>query len=268
MATRAQIIATIGPVSGTREALDVLVRKQMDVVRLNFSWGTHDEHRAYIENTRAAAESARRRIPIIQDLSGPRIQGEQGHSFDPGATPVAGVLTKKDLNDLEFGISQKVDYVALSYVGQASDVEVLREKIRELGGSAKIIAKIERSEALAALDGIIEASDAIMIARGDLGQNIPIEQVPFVERDIILKCKAARKPVITATQMMFSMTENPYPTRAEVTDVAYAIVLGSDAVMLSEETARGKHPFETVEIMDRIIAEAEKHAFDFEINRL
>ena len=120
------------------------------------------------------------------------------------------------------------------------------------------MAKVERQEALDNIDGIVEAADAIMIGRGDLGQNIPIEKVPFVQEMIIKKCKAAKKPVITATQMLLSMVDNPTPTRAEVTDVCYAILLGSDAVMLSEETARGKYPVEAVAIMERIILEAER----------
>jgi pyruvate kinase len=264
--SRAQIIATIGPISGTLEFLKKMIASNLDVVRLNFSWGTYEEHHSYIANTRAVAQKAGRHIPIIQDLSGPRMKSEQGHAFDADADIVAGVLTEKDIRDLEFGLSEKVEYIALSYVGGAKDVEELRKRLlaSPAGGptgkyTPKIIAKIERQEALDNLDEIIAVSDAIMIARGDLGQNIPIEKVPFFERRIIIKTNAAQKPVITATQMMFTMVDNPEPTRAEVTDVAFAIMLGSDAVMLSEETARGKYPVESVAIMEKILLETESH---------
>jgi len=257
--SRAQIIATIGPVSGTLKILKNMIANNLDVVRLNFSWGTYDEHHSYIANTRAAAAEAGRHIPIIQDLSGPRMKSEHGHAFDADAAIVAGVLTEKDIRDLEFGFSEKIEYIALSYVGSADDVNELRKRLPAGDYSPKIIAKIERQEALDNLDEIIAASDAIMIARGDLGQNIPIEKVPFFERRIIIKANAAKKPVITATQMMYTMIDNPEPTRAEVTDVAFAIMLGSDAVMLSEETARGKYPVEAVSIMERIILETESH---------
>ncbi|MEK7616375.1 MAG: pyruvate kinase [Patescibacteria group bacterium] len=257
--SKAQIIATIGPKSGTVELLSKMLKSGLDVVRLNFSWGTYDEHRSYITNTRAAAQEIGRHIPIIQDLSGPRVQQTGGHAFDADAQLVAGVLTEKDLRDLEFGLAEQVEYIALSYVGNARDIDELRRKLPTGTYTPKIIAKIERQEALDNLDEIIESSDAIMIARGDLGQNIPIEQVPFVERRIIMKTSAAKKPVITATQMMLSMVDHPEPTRAEVTDVAFAILLGSDAVMLSEETARGKYPVEAVAIMEKILVEAESY---------
>ncbi|OGN28370.1 MAG: hypothetical protein A3A33_05115 [Candidatus Yanofskybacteria bacterium RIFCSPLOWO2_01_FULL_49_25] len=257
--SRAQIIATIGPMSGTPEYLAKMLDNNLDVVRLNFSWGTYDEHRSYINNTRTAATNAGRHIPIIQDLSGPRMKNEQGHAFNADANSVAGVLTEKDIRDLEFGLSEKVEYIALSYVGNANDIAELRRRLPVGDYAPKIIAKIERQEALDHLDEIIAVSDAIMIARGDLGQNIPIEKVPFVERSIIIKTNAAKKPVITATQMMLSMIDHPEPTRAEVTDVAFAILLGSDVVMLSEETARGKYPVEAVAIMERILLETESH---------
>lgn len=249
-------MATIGPASKDKEILKQMISHQMDVARLNFSWGSHSDHIEYITNIRAAAQEAGRHIPIIQDLSGPRMQKERGHEINPAATKI---ITPKDLDDLKFGLEQKLDYVALSYVGSKDDVLELKNEIKKLGGKTPVIAKIERQLALDNLDGIIRAADAIMIARGDLGNEIPLEKIPFVEWDILRRCKDAVKPVITATQMMLSMTENPLPTRAEVTDVAFAIVNGSDAVMLSEETASGHHPVETVAMMEKIVSEAEKY---------
>ncbi len=259
MPSRAQIVATIGPASKELELLRQLVAHQMDVARLNFSWGTHEDHAGFISNIRQAAQEVGRNIPIIQDLSGPRVQDESGHHINPNAE---SVITEKDLNDLDFGLSQKVDYVCMSYVGSANDMKRLREEIKKRSGTAKAMAKIERKEALGHLEEIIAESDAVMIGRGDLGQSIPIEQIPFVEAHIIRLCKDAKKPVIVATEMLKTMTDSPIPTRAEVTDIAYAIILGADAVMLSEETARGKYPVEAVSVMERVVLEAEKYERD------
>lgn len=264
-ASRAQIVVTLGPASKELAVIKAMVAHQMDAARLNFSWGTYQEHADYIANVRRAAQEAGRVILIIQDLSGPREQEQDGHHFNESA---GDILTEKDLKDLEFGLSQKVDYVVMSYVGSEKDVLKLQQEIKKFGGQAKIIAKIERDEAAANIDKIIEASDAIMIGRGDLGNEVPLEQIPFIQRAIIQKCKAAGKPVITATQMLFSMTQNSLPTRAEVTDVAFAIICGSDAVMLSEETARGQYPVEAVAMMEKIVLEAEKHLDNLIINPL
>lgn len=265
MPSKAQIIATIGPATKGKEIMKEMMTHQMDAVRLNFSFGTHEEHASYIKNIREDAKEAGKRIPIIQDLSGPRIQEKTGHEFNQDAQEI---ITEKDLADLKFGIEQNVDYVAMSFVGSAEDILKLREKMRKFGQVIPIIAKIERKIALDNIDEIIKTADAIMIARGDLGNEIPLEQIPFVEKDIIEKCKKAGKPVIVATQMMLSMTENLLPTRAEVTDVAYAIINGADAVMLSEESATGHHPLEAVEMMEKGIIEAEKHLKDIKINPL
>ena len=266
MQSKAQIIATIGPAMKGKEIIKEMMMHQMDAVRLNFSWGTHEDHASYIKNIREEAKEVGKRIPIIQDLSGPRIQEKIGHEFKQGAQEI---ITEKDLVDLKFGIEQGVDYVAMSFVGNANDILKLREKMQEFGKIIPIIAKIERKVALDNIDEIIKVADAIMVARGDLGNEIPLERIPFVEKDIIEKCKKAGKPVIVATQMMLSMTENTVPTRAEVTDVAYAIINGADAVMLSEESASGKHPLETVEMMERGIIEAENHLpNNFKINPL
>ncbi len=256
MTSRSQIVCTIGPASKEPAVLDRLIAHGMDVARLNFSWGTYEEHAQYIKDIRAAAERAGRAIPIIQDLSGPRVQDEKGHHVDPSATTV---MTEKDLKDLDFGLAQHVEYVCMSYVGSAADVNQLREEIKKRGGTAKTMAKVERKEALDNIEEIITVSDAVMLGRGDLGQNIPIEQVPFAEAMVVHACKKRSVPVIVATEMLKSMTENPEPTRAEVTDIAYAIMLGADAVMLSEESARGKYPVEAVAVMEKVCVEAEKY---------
>lgn len=264
MSSRAQIVATIGPASGSLEIIKKLIEHQMDVVRLNFSWGTYDEHKTYINNIREAAEEAEKRIPIIQDLAGPRVDEEGGHHFG-GAKDI---ITEKDKQDLKFGVEQEIDYVAMSYVSSAADIIELKGEMEKLGRQIPIIAKIERKEAIENIDEILKVSDAIMVARGDMANEVPIEQIPFIQRTLIEKAKAAKKPVITATQMLISMVENPEPTRAELTDVSQAILEGSDAVMLSEETARGKYPVEAVSVMEKLVLEAEKHEKKIEINPL
>lgn len=161
-------------------------------------------------------------------------------------------LTEKDIKDLEFGLTQDVDYIALSFVRTAKDVRDIISRVRAAGSQAGIIAKIEKPEALDVIDEIIEEADGIMVARGDLGIEIPTEQVPVVQKMLIEKCRMAGKPVITATQMLDSMISNPRPTRAESSDVANAVLDGTDAVMLSGETAAGAYPMEAVNVMDRI----------------
>ncbi|MEQ9309931.1 MAG: pyruvate kinase [Balneolaceae bacterium] len=167
-------------------------------------------------------------------------------------------LTEKDIKDLEFGLSQNVDFVALSFVRSAKEVLDLKQRIAKSKCEAGVIAKIEKPEALDNIDEIIEAADGIMVARGDLGIEIPTEEVPFVQKMIIEKCRAHGKPVITATQMLDSMINNPRPTRAESSDVANAVLDGTDAVMLSGETAAGKYPMEAVNVMDRICRKIEE----------
>lgn len=271
MPSRSQIVATIGPASKDPAILEQLIAHQMDVARLNFSWGTYEEHAQYIADIRAAARRAGRPIPIIQDLSGPRVKTETGHEL---AKDAVKVITEKDLRDLDFGLSQNVEYVCLSYVAGAGDVQELRAEINQrlttnnspLETAPKVMAKVERQEALDNIHAIVDASDAVMLGRGDLGQNIPIERLPFAEAEVVRVCKAAGKPVIVATQMLASMVDNPEPTRAEITDIAYAIILGADAVMLSEETARGKYPVQAVTVMEKVILEAER--FGREVNPL
>lgn len=257
MSSRVQIVATIGPASSSEKILGDMIDHKMDVARLNFSHGDHENHKQLIELIRNVSNIKGVKIPIIQDLSGPRMKTEGGHSLDKN---VRGVITQKDIDDLDFGLSMDVDYVALSYVASGGDIAELRELMHERKKFVPIIAKIERKEAVENLASIVDVANAVMVARGDLGQAFPIEEIPFIQNRIIRVCKRAGKPVIVATQMMLSMTENPAPTRAEVTDVAYAVIEGADAVMLSEETAMGKYPVETVSMMERITAYAEKQS--------
>jgi pyruvate kinase len=234
-----------------------MAEHHMDMARLNFSWGTHDWHKDIIKNIREVAEENKKEIPIIQDLSGPRVQDGSNHYF--GGKEGEEVITEKDISDLSFGIEQKVEYIALSFVGQASDVIKLKNLIKEKGGNQKVISKIERRMAYENLDEIIKETDAVMVARGDLGNEFPLEEIPFIQHHIIQECKKAGKMVIVATQMLLSMVDNPNPTRAEVSDVAYAILDGANGVMLSEESAKGNYPVEAVGMMEKISLEAEKH---------
>jgi pyruvate kinase len=175
----------------------------------------------------------------------------------PGSEVHVDSLTKKDRNDIVIGLEEGVDAIALSFVRKASDILACRKIIKDHGGNVPIIAKIEKHEAVDNIDSIVAASQAVMVARGDLGVEIDLEKVPLVQKSIIHKCNALGKPVITATQMLQRMVDNPRPTRAEATDVANAILDGTDAVMLSEETAAGKYPTEAVMMMDRIARSAE-----------
>ena len=168
-------------------------------------------------------------------------------------------LTKKDRTDLEFILTLPVNWIALSFVRRADEVKELRSIIESKGHRAKIISKIEKPQAVKNIKSIIKASNAIMVARGDLGVEVPMEQVPTIQKDIIRRCIQRARPVIVATQMMESMMTNPSPSRAEITDVANAVLDGTDAVMLSGETSVGKHPVETVQAMNKIIYEAEQH---------
>lgn len=172
----------------------------------------------------------------------------------------APALTEKDIEDLEFGISQDVDWIALSFVRSVEDIQDLKNRIKKSGKDIRVVAKIEKPEALKNIDEIIEASDALMVARGDLGVEIVMEEVPMAQKMMVDKCNKASKPVIIATQMMESMISNPRPTRAETNDVANAVLDGADAMMLSAETAAGKYPVETVQYMARTISSVESSA--------
>jgi pyruvate kinase len=184
----------------------------------------------------------------------------------PGANLQVDCLTRKDRKDIAVGLEEGVDAIALSFVRSADDIGVVRRAITRIGARVPVIAKIEKHEAIQNIDKIVAASDAIMVARGDLGVEIDLERVPLTQKAIIRKCNQAGKPVITATQMLARMVDNPRPTRAEATDVANAVLDGTDAVMLSEETAAGRYPVEAVRVMDRIvrIAEANLDATKFE----
>lgn len=168
-------------------------------------------------------------------------------------------LTKKDLEDLKFILTQDINWIALSFVRQHQDVKELRRLVKNANHPAKIISKIEKPGAVENIDKIIKESDGIMVARGDLGVEVPMERLPMIQKEIINKCIQKSKPVIVATQMMESMIKNPSPTRAEITDVANAVLDGTDAVMLSAETAMGDHPIKVIESMCKIIGEAEQH---------
>lgn len=181
----------------------------------------------------------------------------------PARSINAPILSQKDLDDLQFGLDSKVDFIALSFVRTAHDVRTVKKIIKAHGSHTPLISKIEKFEAIDNIDEIIEVSDGIMVARGDLGVEIPLELVPRVQKMLIRKTNEAAKPVITATQMLRSMVESPRPTRAEVTDVANAIYDGTDAIMLSEETAMGEYPVEAVDVMTHVAADVEKH-FDYE----
>jgi len=263
MSSETQIVATIGPSSRNRETLSLMIDSGMDLVRLNFSWGTHDTHKEAIELVRSIAEEKGVRIPIIQDLSGPREVDEEGHRFD---TESSSVITYKDLSDLDFGISMGIEYVALSFVGSPKDVGDLKSEIEKRGGSAKVIAKIERKVAVDNAEEIIQSADAVMIARGDLGNEIPLEQIPFVQEELIAIANKYHKPVIVATGMMMSMIKSKTPSRADISDVAMAVLKHADAVMLSDETAVGDHPVDVVSMMEKALREAELRKCERKVN--
>ena len=208
-------------------------------------------------NIELKIKSIEDKIIICEVMNGGLIRSFRGINLPdtPLSTPA---LTKKDLEDLDFGLAHDVDFIALSFVRQAEDIINLRKKIEEKGKNAFIISKIEKPEAITNIDHIIEESDGIMVARGDLGAETSTQDVPILQKKIIHKCNVAQKPVITATQMMESMISKPTPTRAEANDVANAIFDGTDAVMLSGETAMGEYPVETVTVMSNIAERTEK----------
>ena len=253
--TRTQIVATLGPASQSREVLIRMLKHNMNVARLNFAWSDKENKAPHIKLLKDLAVELDMRIPIIADLPGPRIQLKRGHTYDKSKLG----FSENDATLTRFGVEHGVDYFALSFVRSKQEIQACRDLIKKLSGTQKIIAKIECLDAVHKIDEIIAEADGIMVARGDLGNEVRLEQIPFIQDMIIKKCKHAGKPVIIATQMLLSMTASPTPTRAEVTDVANAILEGSDAVMLSEETTVGKYPVETVEMMEKIIIEADKH---------
>lgn len=254
--TNIQIFATIGPSCKDGETIGRMIDAGMSVARLNFSWGTHEEHALFVQLVRSEAQKRGVTVPIVQDLSGPRVQESEGHTFDVASS----VITDKDVADLAFTAALLPEYVALSFVRTATDIRELRMLLIQRGINSKIIAKIERKEALVALDEIIAEADGIMVARGDLGEAIPFETVPFVKKDILKKCLAVGKPAVVATEMLTSMTDDVDPSRADITDISQAVVDGASATMLSNETAVGGFPVEAITVMRTVIDEALMHA--------
>ena len=333
---RAKIVATLGPATDGEETLATLLEAGVDVVRLNFSHGTQDEHADRIRRVRACSEHIDRPVAIMLDLQGPKIRTgtlvggqpvelKRGAEFRittrpiegtaervsttyanlprdcragdtvliddgrmqlvvldttpeevilevvdggtlkehkginlPGVAVSAPALTDKDKDDLRFGLEHGADLVALSFVREATDLHLARAVMSQVGRTVPLIAKLEKPQAIERLDGILAASDGVMVARGDLGVELPPEEVPPLQKRIIRKANRRGIPVITATQMLESMIEEPTPTRAEASDVANAVWDGSDAVMLSGETAVGAHPVLVVETMHRIVSRAER----------
>ena len=340
MDRRTKIVCTLGPASSDETTIRRLIAAGMDVARMNFSHGSHEDHADRVQTVREAAKAEGRMVTILQDLQGPKIRvGEvrgdcvmlekgdevtvttdsaeestadhifidydslsrdarQGERIliddgllelkvtDTGdsaltTTVVEGgplrsrkgvnlpdiqtstpPMTEKDLKDLEVGLKLDVDVVALSFVQERSDVEALVHRIDQAGKETSVIAKIEKPQAVRNIDDILEVVDGIMVARGDLGIEMPMEEGPGTQKRLIRNSMAAAKPVITATQMLESMVENPRPTRAEASDVANAVLDGSDAVMLSAETAVGDNPVRVVEAMDQIIRQAEDYWYE------
>ena len=339
---RTKIVATVGPACDTYEKLLELVKAGVNIFRLNFSHGTHENKAQIIEHIRAINLKEPYNISILADLQGPKLRvGEIENGallIEPGdiltftskekvvgtkekiyvsypnlhedvevgnkimiddgklevvvteitkagdvkvkvtygglLLPKKGVnlpdtkislpaLTEKDLADLEFIIGQQVDWIALSFVRKAEDIIDLKRRLHEANSKSKVIAKIEMPSALVDLRNIILESDGVMVARGDLGVELPVEKVPMAQRDIIRKCIHRAKPVIVATQMMESMIDRVKPNRSEITDVANAVLEGTDAVMLSAETATGQHPALVVETMRKIILEVERTEYRY-----
>jgi pyruvate kinase len=334
---RAKLVCTLGPACDSVEGLKALIDAGMDVARLNFSHGTHEDHAKTITNLREASAAKNKPVAALQDLCGPKIRtgtfakpfdlkagseialvegdgrgdeetiqvqyeglAEDVHAgdrvmFDDGriVLQVTGVtdrrviatvtqgggmrnnvgvhlptrtmrispLTDKDKTDLSFGLSQGVDYVALSFVRRADDIRLVREICQAWGAPTPIIAKIETPDAIENLESVVAASDGVMVARGDLGVEFPPEQVPVIQRQILLVARRVRRPVIVATEMLQSMTKSTRPTRAEASDVANAVFSGADALMLSGETATGDHPTLAAKMMSAIAMEAEKSPF-------
>lgn len=336
---KAKIVATVGPASSDAATLEAMFRAGADVFRLNFSHGTHEDHKQRLAILRGLEQGLGRPVGVLLDLQGPKLRigsfaggsvtlaagaafrldlnsarpGDiervalphpeifaaleagtrlllddgrielqvEGFGADhadttvinggvlsdrkgvnvPGVVVPMSALTEKDRRDLDFGLSLGVDWIALSFVQRAEDIHEIREIVQ---GRAGIVAKLEKPAAIAQLDAIVEAADAVMVARGDLGVEMPAEQVPAIQKRIVRACRRLGKPVIVATQMLESMVAAPVPTRAEASDVATAVYDGADAVMLSAESASGRYPVEAVTMMNKIIeqTEADPHCLE------
>lgn len=346
MYKKTKIVATVGPASESEEMLLSLANAGVNVFRLNFSHGDHQEHLVRLNRIRKINKEHNLNCAILQDLQGPKIRvgmmegGNEGVELIAGnrfiftnetvignaervSTPYKGMyqdvkvgerilmddgklevkvvgidkekqevitevvyggllkqkkgvnlpntnisqpsVTEKDWKDLEFGLKHDVDWIALSFVRTAKEIIEIKEYIKSKGSFAKVIAKIEKPEAIENMDSIIEAVDAIMVARGDLGVEMPGEEVPIIQKELVRKCNLAAKPVIVATQMLESMIDNPRATRAEIGDVANAVWDGADAVMLSGESAAGKYPLLAVQTMAKTVQQVELHAVKEEL---
>lgn len=339
--SQTKVIATIGPACNSKQVLEQLFHEGVDVCRLNFSHGKHEDHKKVIEIIHELNRELGTNVTILGDLQGPKLRiGEVENNailleegkrikfvtercignvdrvymsykefpqdvavgdfvlIDDGklklqvietngddcvvAEVVSGgilsskkgvnlpntkvslpSLTTKDLEDVEFALAENIDWIGLSFVRDPKDIIELKQIIKRHKRDTRVIAKIEKPEALAVIDDIINETDAIMIARGDLGVEVPFDQVPLIQRDLVRRCIEKSKPVIIATQMLESMITNFRPTRAEATDVASAVLEGADAVMLSGETSVGKHPAEAVKAMQMIIDYTEANGFQF-----
>ncbi|EGW40572.1 pyruvate kinase [Desulfosporosinus sp. OT] len=341
---RTKIVCTIGPASESKEKVQALLAAGMDVARLNFSHGTHEEHGRRMAVLKEEAAKVGKHLGILLDTKGPEVRTgivpeagitlENGSEFTldtnlgmgdlqrvgityadlwkqvslgthiliddgqidlevisvdseiirtiirnggvlksqkgvnvPGALIDLPAVTEKDIDDIRFGISQGIDFIAASFTRKALDVLAVRKVIEEMGADVHIIAKIESQEGLTNLDAILDVADGLMVARGDLGVEIPVEEVPINQKDMIRKCNLLGKPVIVATQMLDSMIRQPRPTRAEASDVANAIMDGTDAIMLSGETAAGLFPVEAVVMMDKIAKRTEQTSMVNQANR-
>ncbi|WP_080054443.1 pyruvate kinase [Spirosoma aerolatum] len=335
MSKKTKIVATIGPASETKEQLLALAKAGVNVFRLNFSHGTHEDHLMRLNRIREINQEYNLNLCVLQDLQGPKIrignvENKDGVMIVPGqelvftnddimgtaervSTPYKDMykdvhpgerilmddgklevrvlrtegtdvvtevvyggpmkskkgvnlpntkvsmpaVTDKDWADLKFGLEHEVEWIALSFVREASEILEIKEYIKSQGKKCRVIAKIEKPEAIQNIDSIVAATDGLMVARGDLGVELPAEEVPMIQKMLVEKCNKAAKPVIVATQMLESMIDAPRPTRAEINDIANSVLDGADAVMLSAETASGKYPILAVESMANTIRQVE-----------
>jgi pyruvate kinase len=341
---KTKIVATIGPASRKKEVLSEMVNEGLNVIRMNFSHGSHEDHEDTISIIKKVIKKTKQPIAILQDLSGPKIRlgamednvvitegdiftlhtkkriGNETDAFvnykklpqelkkgssvkiDDGKLSLEVIsttkdtvkcrvlvggpvfsnkgvnlpntelsissLTAKDRRDVLFGIHHEVDYIALSFVQTKKDILDLKKILTQHNSKAKIIAKIETTAAIENLSEILDVADGAMVARGDMAVEVGVERVPLIQKTIIKECTRRGKPVITATQMLDSMEKSPTPTRAEVSDVANAILDGSDAIMLSSESAIGKYPVETIKTMTAIALRTEPHIKNTNLNYL
>ena len=331
---KTKIVATLGPSTDDIKIIAKLIKKGVNVFRLNFSHSTHEYHKSLIDKIRSASSKVGIEVAILQDISGPKIRicelknpielkvgdiltlskkivdekhktvtisypkiidslkvgewvylsdgtirakvikktnhfaqcevmvaqtlhSKKGINF-PNTQLNIETITPKDIKDLEFGAQNGVDIVALSFVSSKKDIQTARKIIEPFGTNPFIIAKIEKPEAIENIDSILSEADGVMVARGDLGVELGVQKVPAIQKMIIQKANELSKPVITATQMLTSMINSPYPTRAEISDVANAVLDGSDAVMLSDETTVGNYPIQAIKVLNQTIKEAEK----------